>query len=146
MAFKTAFLSAGLTLATVFAAPAFAQDAEAIKRGKQVYRQCMTCHVVKPGQNRIGPNLYNVMCRKAGSLDGFNYSPAHKAYGVVWTPETLDPYLKDPRTTIPGNRMAYAGLKNDQQRADLIAYLASDEVSPDFPEDGQCAAAESDGM
>ncbi len=102
--------------------------------GKRVFRLCAACHAVAEGQNRIGPSLYNVIGRTAGGIEGFRYSNAHKAKGdegLVWTKETLDPYLENPRAYIPGNRMAFAGLRNPQQRKDLIAYLY--EISPDAP-------------
>ncbi len=130
---KKALLLAALAFG--MAEPALAEvelgDPEA---GKRVFRLCAACHAVAEGQNRIGPSLYNVIGRTAGSIDGFRYSNAHKAKGdegLVWTKETLDPYLENPRAYIPGNRMAFAGLRNPQQRKDLIAYLY--EISPDAP-------------
>lgn len=113
------------------------------EQGKKVFRLCIACHSVEPGENRVGPHLHNLIGREAGSIGGFNYSKAHKESGIVWTQETLDPYLKDPRSYIPGNRMMFMGVRNDQQRADLIAYLASEEVSPDAPEDGAGSGAAS---
>ena len=97
-------------------------DAEA---GKTVYNQCAACHAVEEGVNRVGPSLYGIMGREAGSAEGFNYSDAMKNSGITWDEETLNAYLEDPRGYIPGNRMPYGGLKDEQQRADLIAYLAT---------------------
>jgi len=109
-------------------------------KGKKVFRLCMACHSVEPGINRVGPTLHNIIGRKAGGVDGFNYSTAHKKSGIVWTRESLNPYLKDPRSYIPGNRMMFVGVRNDRQRTDLIAYLASDEVSPDAPKEEEAGA------
>ncbi len=100
-------------------------------RGKRLFAQCMACHVVQPGMNRVGPTLYNVVGRTAGAVEGFAYSPAMKNSGIVWLEDTIDAYLADPRGYIPGNRMAYAGMRNPQHRADVIAYLRDN--SPDAP-------------
>jgi cytochrome c len=91
--------------------------------GEKVFNQCKGCHTVEEGKNRIGPSLYGVVGRKAGSIDGFNYSPAMKSAGLTWTVETLDKYLADPKAVVPGNKMAFAGLKNEQDRQNVIAYL-----------------------
>jgi cytochrome c len=103
--------------------PAHAQNADA---GKAVFRQvCSICHEVVAGRNRVGPSLFGIVGRKAGMVDGFHYSDANKNSGLTWDEATLDRYLKDPRGTVPGTFMAYAGLKDDQKRKDLIAYLAT---------------------
>ena len=111
---------AGGALLTI---PAHAQNAQA---GQQVFRQqCGICHDVAPGKNRIGPSLFGIVGRKAGSEAGFTYSDGNKNSGLTWDEATLDKYLADPRGTIPGTKMTYAGVKNEQQRKDLIAYLAT---------------------
>jgi len=92
--------------------------------GEKVFNQCKACHTVEAGKNRVGPSLHGVVGRKAGTVEGFNYSPAMKGYGQEWTPENLDKYLADPKGTIPGNKMAFAGLKKPEDRANVIAYLA----------------------
>lgn len=105
------------------AAAAFADgDAE---KGKRIFNRCGVCHSVGDGErHKQGPNLHGVIGREAGKADGFNrYSDAIKNSDIVWTPERLDEYLKDPRKFLPGTNMVFAGLRNDQQRADLIAYL-----------------------
>jgi cytochrome c len=91
--------------------------------GQKLFRQCQACHVVDQAQNRVGPHLVGVFGRESGSVDGFNYSDAMKNAEIVWDEETLDAYLADPKGYIPGNRMPYAGMKNAEDRADLIAYL-----------------------
>jgi cytochrome c len=73
--------------------------------------------------NRVGPSLHGIVGRTAGTIEGFRYSPANKNSGITWTEEQLFTYLEDPRKTIPGTFMAFAGIKDPQQRADLIAYL-----------------------
>ncbi len=93
--------------------------------GKQVFAVCTTCHVVEEGMNRVGPSLYNIVGREAGSVEGFNYTDANKNSGLVWTPEQLFTYLEDPQAAIPGTRMAFPGVKDPQDRADLIAYVES---------------------
>lgn len=91
---------------------------------KTFKRSCGACHVAaKDGPKRLGPPLFGVIGRKAGSVDGFRYSEANKKSDVTWTPEVLDKYLVDPKKFMPGTNMAFAGLKKDDERADLIAYL-----------------------
>jgi cytochrome c len=78
---------------------------------------------VEAGKNRVGPSLHGIVGRTTGTVEGFKYSPANQNAKLTWTPEVLDRYLTNPRETIPGTIMAYAGLRNPTQRADLIAYL-----------------------
>lgn len=114
-----------LGLTFIFAAvwPSFAQDAAA---GKQVSQKCLMCHSFEEGVNKIGPSLFGVVGRVPGTAPGFRYSPAMQEFGAdgkVWTEERLNGYLLSPRTFVPGNRMGFAGVRDDQQRLDLIAYL-----------------------
>lgn len=96
--------------------------------GETVFAQCRTCHLVEEGKNGVGPSLYGVIGRPAGSIEGFNYSEANANSGITWTPEVMFEYLEAPREYMPGTRMAFPGLKNPQDRADVIAYLdATDE-------------------
>ncbi|MCZ6847946.1 MAG: cytochrome c family protein [Alphaproteobacteria bacterium] len=93
-------------------------------KGKKVFAKCKACHALAKGKNKIGPSLYGVFGRKAGTAPGFKrYSPAIKKSGVVWNAETLDKYLAKPRDFIKGNRMPFAGLKKKADRDNLIAYL-----------------------
>ena len=119
-------LALGLALAagTMTLAPAaFAQDGDPAE-GKKVFRKCQACHTVQEGKHRQGPSLYGVIGRKAGTAEGFNrYSDAMKAHDVVWDADTLSAYLADPKATVPGNKMIFVGLKDAQERADVIAYL-----------------------
>jgi len=112
-----------LILLAVWASPGAAQDATA---GEKVFKiQCMACHSNVAGKKGVGPNLFGVVGRPAGSVADFKYTAANKDSGLTWDAATLDRYLQAPRTVVPGTAMTYAGLKNDTQRADLIAYLAT---------------------
>ena len=95
--------------------------------GKTVFNTCKACHTIEAGgPNRVGPNLHGIVGRKAGTHDGFSYSDAMKNSGITWDEAKLNEYVKDPKATVPGNKMAFAGVKDDAKRADLIAYLASE--------------------
>ncbi len=91
--------------------------------GKVVFIQCQACHSLKEGENRVGPSLYSKIGKTAGQVPGYAYSDANKNSGIVWTEEQLFTYLKNPRATIPGTKMAFAGIPDPQKRADLIAFL-----------------------
>ncbi len=91
--------------------------------GKAVFLQCMACHSLKEGENKVGPSLYSKIGKTAGQVAGYSYSDANKNSGIVWTEEELFTYLKNPRARIPGTKMAFAGIPDPQKRADLIAYL-----------------------
>lgn len=97
-----------------------------VKNGKKVFRKCKACHQLKEGKNGVGPSLYNVVGRDAGALDGFKYSKPMAAAGIVWTPENLTGYLADPKGFMPGNKMAFRGLRKEADIADVIAYIASE--------------------
>ncbi|MGE5504794.1 MAG: c-type cytochrome [Actinomycetota bacterium] len=98
-------------------------DAE---KGEKVFNQCKACHSVKAGENKVGPSLHGVVGRKSGTAPGFNYSDAMKKADLTWDEATLDKYLTDPKATVPGNKMAFAGLKNPDDRKNVIAYLAKE--------------------
>ena len=93
-------------------------------RGQRVFGACASCHSLEPDKSMTGPSLAGVWNRKAGSVASFpRYSEAIKSSGVVWNDKTLDEWIKDPQHLIPDNEMPFEGLKNDQQRADLLAFL-----------------------
>ncbi len=103
------------------AGAASAQDAAA---GEKVFAQCRACHQVGPtAKNAVGPQLNGVIGRKAGTVENYNYTPANKNSGLTWDEATFRDYIKDPRAKIPGTKMIYAGLKDEQRISDLIAYL-----------------------
>ena len=94
-------------------------------KGAVVFNQCKSCHAIEAGVNRVGPSLHGVVGRKAGAVEGFRYSAASKASTAVWTEETLFAYLENPRKFMPGTTMSFVGLRQPQQRADVVAYLKS---------------------
>lgn len=101
--------------------PAHAGDPAA---GAAVFNRCKICHTIEAGgRNSVGPNLHGVFGRKAGAAAGFPYSPAMKQASIAWTDETLAQYLHDPKSFIPGNRMAFPGVKSETELQDLLAYL-----------------------
>jgi cytochrome c len=86
---------------------------------------CRTCHTVKEGDNRLGPNLHKIVGRKAGSVEGFNYSPALKESGLVWDETTLDKFIANPEQALPGNNMKpFTGIASAEERKAIISYLA----------------------
>jgi nitrite reductase (NO-forming) len=97
-------------------------DAE---HGRQVYRKCQACHSLERGKNTLGPHLAGIFGKPAASEPNFNYSVALKASGLTWDVATLDRYLLDPQKTVPGNKMPFPGLKTENERRDVIAYLAA---------------------
>ncbi|MBA3813277.1 MAG: cytochrome c family protein [Alphaproteobacteria bacterium] len=101
------------------------------QNGALVFKKCTSCHVAeKGGPNKIGPDLYNVVGAEKGKHPGYTYSQAMEKKGGKWTYDDLNHWLYDPRGYIPGNKMSYAGLKNDQERADVIAYLRQQSDNP----------------
>jgi cytochrome c len=103
------------------ACPVLAQDAAA---GEKDFLVCRACHQIGPtAKNAIGPVLNGVVGRKAGTYAGFQYSEANKNSGLTWTPETLDKYLTSPQAEVPHTKMIFPGLKDEQKRKDVIAFL-----------------------
>lgn len=107
--------------APVAAVPA--GDATTVTARPVAFAQCASCHAVEPGKNGIGPSLAGVFGARAGHEASYAYSSAMRASSLSWDEATLDHYLKDPRGTVPGTKMAYAGLKDDARRAELIEWL-----------------------
>ena len=107
-------LAAGVTSAQ-------AQDAA---KGELVFKQCLVCHSIGPGaKNKVGPVLNGLFGRKSGTVEGFSYSEANKNSGITWNEDVFRVYIKDPKAKIPGTKMIFAGVKDDQQVSDLIAFI-----------------------
>ncbi len=102
-----------------------------VSGGQDVFKKCATCHTPdKGGRNGTGPNLWNVVGRKIGAVDGFNYSNATKSKGGEWNWDSLVAYVHNPAGYMPGNKMAFAGIKDTSEMADLMAYLRTLADSP----------------
>lgn len=100
--------------------------------GERVARRCTSCHTFEAGGGTMqGPNLHGIVGRMAAAVAGFNYSSAMSDYGQAWTYENLDNFIANPRAEMPGTAMSFAGIRNDEDRANLLAYLA--EVTPGAP-------------
>jgi cytochrome c len=105
----------------ISASSALAQDVAA---GETSFRKCAPCHSIgEDATNKVGPVLNGLDGRKAGAVEGFNYSDANKSSGITWNEETFEEYIKDPRAKVPGTKMVFAGIKNDKELKDLWGYL-----------------------
>lgn len=102
-----------------------------IAHGKTVFLICKSCHTtVQGGSDMTGPNLWGVFGRKAGTEGSFKYSDGLKAAGWTWDAERIDHWIADPKAVIPGTKMSFVGIKNPQDRIDLIAYLKTETSAP----------------
>lgn len=119
---KYGVLAATLAFGMMASGGSALADGDAAK-GKTVFKKCAICHAVEEGKNKIGPSLFGVVGRKAGEAKGFRFSPALKKSELVWNDENLHKYLENPRKTIKGTRMVFAGLRSKKDRDDVIAYL-----------------------
>ena len=116
---KTLIVAAALVAAST--AAGLAQDVE---KGTNSFKKCLPCHSIGPGaKNKIGPELNSLDGRKAGTVPDYNFSDANKNSGIVWNEATFKEYIKDPRAKIPGTKMTFPGIKNEQEINDLWAYL-----------------------
>jgi len=121
MTFRISTIFAALFAVAMAVGTAQAGDAA---KGEKVFRKCKACHTVeKDGKNRVGPNLYGVVGAKAAAKEGYKYSKAMKESGLTWDEATLDKYLEKPKALVKKTKMAFAGLKKEDQRADVIAFL-----------------------
>ena len=112
------------------AAPAPAASTTAVgagdaRHGREVYRKCQACHSLEAGKNTLGPSLAGIIGKKAGFVPNYTYSPALKDSGLTWDAASMDRFLSDPQKTVPGNKMPFPGLRTENERRDVIAYLAA---------------------
>ncbi len=117
--------AAGVGSAAAGAAPDFASMTTDAAAGEKVFMQCRSCHVLEEGVHRIGPSLHNIVGHASGSVAGYAYSDANRNSGVIWTTDALFTFLANPRGVMPGTKMAFPGIKDAQDRANLVAYLES---------------------
>lgn len=113
--------------AALLAAPGLAIAQEVAgdpEAGQRVFNQCRACHQVgDDARNMVGPVLNDLFGRESASIESYNYSPAMQNYGVTWTHDTFRTYIKDPRGEVPGTKMVFQGVQDDERITDLIAYL-----------------------
>jgi cytochrome c len=127
---KTSILSAFVVATSLTAATgALAQDAAA---GKSSFNKCLACHAIGEGaKNKVGPELNGLDGRKSGTAPDYNYSDANKNSGITWGKDVFLEYIKDPKGKIPGTKMVFAGIKNENEANNLWAYVSS------FDKDGK---------
>lgn len=124
---KNIIVAAVLGVVSVTAAQAQEMPEGDVAAGEKVFRKCMACHVADDAKNKVGPHLMNLLGRTAGSIEDYRYSKAMTTAGeegLVWTEESLDAYLKAPRKFVKGTKMAFAGLRKEDEIKDVVAYLA----------------------
>lgn len=125
---RVLLISALSGMAMLSSSPALPQASQGTEAssGQQAFNNaCRTCHMVREGDNRLGPNLFKVVGRKAGSLPGYAFSSAMKEAGLVWDEEKLDRFIANPDQVVPGNNMKpYGGLSSSDDRKKIIAFLA----------------------
>jgi cytochrome c len=110
--------------AIALAASTAAASAQDVAAGEQSFKKCLPCHSVGPGaKNKVGPELNGLDGRKAGIAESFNYTEANKNSGITWDESVFKEYIKDPRAKIPGTKMVFAGIKNEEEVNNLWAYL-----------------------
>lgn len=115
-------LMAAAAIMAAFTTQVLAQDVAA---GENSFKKCLACHAVgENAKNKVGPVLNGLEGRKSGSIEGYNYSAANKASGIVWNADSFKDYIRDPRAKVPGTKMIFAGIKNEKDAGDLWAYLA----------------------
>lgn len=132
VAFKTAIMLSALLVNLAMAA------GDPV-RGARDFRPCMACHSVKPGEHSTGPSLANLWNRKAGTTEGFSrYTSGLMEANIEWNESSLDKWLSAPQKFVPGTSMKFQGIMDEQERADVIAYLkaVSENAAPDMPPQG----------
>lgn len=127
MGYAVRWTGFALIAGSFVAAAALAQTAPSGTDPQVAYNNhCRTCHSADPGDNRLGPSLHGVMGRKAGSVEGYSYSPGFKTTDLVWDEANMDAFIANPNSVFPGSNMAtFAGLKDEGQRKAIIDYLTT---------------------
>jgi cytochrome c len=122
---KLTHAAAAIVASFSFAAIASPASAEGdVAAGKTLFNQCRACHQIGPdAQNSVGPSLNGIVGRKAGTYAGYNYSDANKNSGLTWDEATLAEYIKDPRAKVPGTKMVFPGIKQENRVENIIAFL-----------------------
>ena len=116
--------------AVLIAASTGASSAQDAEKGATVFKQCFACHAIGEGaKNKVGPQLNGLDGRHSGSAADYAYSDANKNSGILWNEATFKEYIKDPRAKIPGTKMIFPGVKNEQQASDLWAYIKQFDAS-----------------
>ena len=114
-------LIAAMAFMVGMSSPSLAGD---VAKGEKVFKKCKACHLVEKEKHKTGPHLVNLFGREAGSLEDYKkYSKAMKTSGIIWDENTLDGYIGAPKKYVKGTKMAFAGLRKEQDRTDVIAYL-----------------------
>ena len=114
-------MAAALGVAVAATTPATAADADA---GAKIFKKCKACHTIEPGgKNKIGPNLAGIFGRPAASVEGFKYSKALRGSEIVWDDTSIAEWLANPRAMIKGNKMAFPGLRKEDDIANVLAYM-----------------------
>lgn len=121
MTFKTSLAAAAAFALIGLTGQAFAQDVEA---GEKSFAKCRACHQIgETAKNGVGPQLNGLIGRHSGAVEGYNYSDANKNSGLTWDEATFKDYIKNPRAKVPGTKMVFAGITNETEIDNLIAYL-----------------------
>lgn len=119
-----------LAIAAVMIAAAGSASAQDLAAGETSFKKCLPCHAVGPeAKNKVGPVLNGLDGRKSGTVEGYNYSEANKNSGITWSEATFKEYIINPRAKIPGTKMVFAGISNENERANLWGYLKQFDAS-----------------
>jgi cytochrome c len=119
---KKVVLSVSVLVLAASCGSAMAQDVAA---GEASFKKCLACHAIGEGaKTKVGPELNGLDGRKSGSVEGYSYSEANKNSGITWNEAQFKEYIKDPKAKVPGTKMAFAGIKNENEISNLWAYLA----------------------
>jgi len=115
-----------VVMIAAFLSVSVAAQAGDVAEGEKLFKKCKACHVIDAETNKTGPHLVGIIGRPAGSVESYKkYSKAMQESGIIWDADTLDPYLASPKKYLKGTKMAFAGLKKDEDRQNIIAYLQS---------------------